>query len=102
MEAVLDTLRGTAAEREERLTTRMGCRDVSELLQRLTRMAPASVARYQRGANAVRVERRLDGSAMPARLPAMRDALIDGEVGIDGLLAVAQPLEAMADRVPVD
>jgi hypothetical protein len=80
----------------------MGCHDVSELLQRLTRLGSPSAARYQRGAKAVLVQQRLDGTPMPARLPAMREALIDGEVGLDGLLAVALPLEAMADRVPAD
>ena len=32
-------------------------------------------------------------------LPAMRAALIDGEVGLDGLLAVAGPLAGLGDRV---
>lgn len=88
-------------DRDARLTTRLGCHDVSELLQRLTRCAPASVARLQRAARVVRVDRRLDGEDLPARLPAMREALIDGAVGVDGLLAVAAPLEAMGDRVPM-
>ncbi|TDN92831.1 HNH endonuclease signature motif containing protein [Microbacterium sp. BK668] len=92
--------RSSSPLRDERLTTRMGCHDVSELLQRLTRVAPASAARLQRGARAVLVEQRLDGEPLPARLPAMREALIDGEVGLDGLLAVAGPLEAMGERVP--
>ncbi len=37
------------------------------------------------------VELRLDGAPGPTRLPAMREALIDGQVGVDGLLAVAGP-----------
>lgn len=94
--------RSRSAERDDRLTSRMGCHDVSELLQRLTRMSPTTVARYQRAAKPVVVDQRLDGTAMPARFPAMRETLIDGQVGLDGLLAVLQPLEAMADRVPVD
>ena len=52
--------RSDSPERDLRLTTRMGCHDVSELVQRLTRVAPASAAR------------------LPA-LPAMRAALVDGE-----------------------
>ncbi|MFH8248797.1 DUF222 domain-containing protein [Microbacterium sp. B2969] len=94
--------RSRTPERDLRLTTRMGCHDVSELVQRLTRMASASVARVQKAAKSVLVEQRLDGEPLPARLPAMRDALIDGEVGVDGLLAVAGPLEAMGDRVAVE
>jgi hypothetical protein len=94
--------RSRTPEVDLRLTTRMGCHDVSELLQRLTRMAPASVARLQRAAKAVLVEQRLDGEPIPARLPAMRDALISGDVGVDGLLAVVGPLEGMSDRVARD
>ncbi|WP_243077200.1 DUF222 domain-containing protein [Microbacterium sp. SS28] len=96
------TRRSRTPERDQRLTTRMGCHDVSELLQRLTRIGPGSAARLQRGARAVLVEQRLDGAPQPPRLPAMRDALIDGEVGLDGLLAVAGPLDAMGDRVGRD
>ena len=94
--------RSSHPERDTRLTTRMGCHDVSELLQRLTRCAPASVARFQRAVHVVRVDRSLSGEDLPARLPAMREALIDGAVGLDGLLAVAAPLEAMGDRVAMD
>ncbi|MEU1971334.1 DUF222 domain-containing protein [Microbacterium sp. NPDC019599] len=91
--------RSRMPERDLRLSTRLGCHDVNELLQRLTRLAPSSTARLQRAARAVLVEHRLDGEELPATLPAMREALIDGQVGVDGLLAVAGPLEAMGDRV---
>src|SRR6478752_566399 len=37
--------RSESPERDLRLTTRMGCHDVSELVQRLTRLAPASASR---------------------------------------------------------
>ena len=47
--------RSETPERDLRLTTRMGCHDVSELVQRLTRLAPASAARLQRAAKAVAV-----------------------------------------------
>jgi hypothetical protein len=42
------------------------------------------------------------GEALPPVLPAMRAALIDGEVGLDGLLAVAGPLAGLGDRVGRD
>jgi len=91
--------RSIARDRELRLTTRMGCHDVSELVQRLTRLGPASAARLQKAGKATMVAVSFAGTPLPARLPAMRDALIDGVVGLDGLLAVAGPLEAMNRRV---
>jgi len=91
--------RSIARDRELRLTTRMGCHDVSELVQRLTRLGPASAARLQKGGRATMVGVSFAGTPLPARLPAMRDALIEGIVGLDGLLAVAGPLEAMNQRV---
>lgn len=94
--------RSDSPERDTRLTTRLGCHDVSELVQRLTRCAPASAARLQRAARAVSVRTSLAGDELPSMLPAMRDALIDGEVGVDGLLAVSAPLEAMGARVDRD
>jgi hypothetical protein len=94
--------RSRAADRADRLTSRMGCHDVSELLQRATRLAPGSVSRLRRGADAVTPDESISGEALPPRLPAMRAALADGEVGLDGLLAVAEPLAAMGRRVGRD
>jgi hypothetical protein len=94
--------RSDTPERDLRLTTRMGCHDVSELVQRLTRLAPASASRLQRAAQAVTIPESILGEALPPVLPAMRAALIDGEVGLDGLLAVAGPLAGLGDRVGRD
>jgi hypothetical protein len=91
--------RSETPERDLRLTTRMGCHDVGELVQRLTRMAPASASRLQRAARAVAIPQSILGESLPPVLPAMRAALMDGEVGLDGLLAVAGPLAGLGDRV---
>ena len=80
----------------------MGCHDVSELVQRLTRLAPASASRLQRAAKAVAIPESILGEPLPPVLPAMRAALVDGEVGLDGLLAVAGPLAGLGDRVGRD
>ena len=80
--------RSQSPDRDTRLTTRLGCHDVSELVQRLTRLAPASASRLQRAAKAVATEESMLGEDLPPVLPAMRAALMDGEVGLDGLLAV--------------
>ena len=94
--------RSQARDRDLRMTSRYGCHDVSELAQRATRMSPSTVARLLRGARPVRVRESFTGDALPPLLPAIRAALLEGTVGIDGLLAVAGPLDAMSDRVPLD
>lgn len=106
IEAVLIELVGEIAERsrsmarDERLTTRMGCRSVNELVQRLTRCGSNTAARLERAATATaRSWDPVTANGMPARLPATRGALLDGDVGVDGVLAVARPLLAMRERV---
>lgn len=91
--------RSVQRDREIRLTTRMGCHDVGELVQRLTRLAPASAARLLRGARPTMVGVSFAGVAMAPHLPAAREALLDGVLGVDGLLAIAGPLIAMESRV---
>ena len=73
--------RSDSPDRDTRLTTRMGCHDVSELVQRLTRLGLASAARLQRAAKAVAMPESILGEELPPVLPAMRAALADGEVG---------------------
>ena len=92
--------RSQSVTRDERLTTRLGCHNVSELVQRLTRCAPQTAARMEQAAKAVAPAWDTTlGEARPGRLPAMREAMLDGETGIDGVLAVAGPLLATRDRV---
>ena len=94
------TARSASIARDERLTARRGCRSVSELVQRLTRCSPQTAGRLERAQRATAPERDpVLGGARPARLPELRAAMLDGETGIDGVLAVAGPLLAMGDRV---
>jgi hypothetical protein len=103
VESVGEVVRRSAGpDRDLRLTVRRGCHDVSELVQRATRMGPASAARLQRGAKGVALGESLSGGPLPALLPAMRSVLLEGEVGLDGLVAVSGPLEAMSQRVPLE
>src|SRR6478735_2223073 len=78
---------GAVAERsetavlDERLTSRFGCHNVSELVQRTTLAGPQTAARWQRAARAVRQETSLvTGEPLGAAFPAMRDALLRGDV----------------------
>ena len=46
--------RSELPERDARMTSHLGCRDVTELVQKITRLSPQTAARVQRAARAVR------------------------------------------------
>src|SRR5690606_22394924 len=84
--------RSDSPAREERLTTRFGCSDVPELIERTTRCSRSTATRYRRAAKATRPETSIvSGELLPAPLPATRAALLAGDIGLDGVLAVAAP-----------
>jgi len=85
--------RSESGDRDGRLSTRFGCHDVSELVQRTTRVSAQTASRLQRSTRATRCETSLvSGEKLSAALPAIRDALLDGVVGVDGVLAVSAHL----------
>lgn len=92
--------RSATAFVDERMTTRFGCHDVSELVQRTTLLSPQSVGRLQRAATAVRVDTSISsGDALEPEMPQLRQALLDGVVGVDGVLAISGPLHPAHRRV---
>ncbi len=77
----------------DRMTTRFGCRSTGELVQRVTRGSKVRASDLVKAARAVVQPTALtSGEVLPAALPGMRDALAAGEVGVDGIVAVAGPL----------
>jgi hypothetical protein len=85
---------------DARLTTRLGCHNVNELVQRLTRCCAATASRLIRAQRAVALEwDPISGGSRPAMLPALRSALLEEHAGLDGVLAVSGPLLDMRDRV---
>jgi hypothetical protein len=73
----------------DRLTTRYGCRNMSELVQRATRVSSRTASDLISAASAVQQPVALStGEVLPAQFPGMRAALAAGEVGIDGVTAV--------------
>ncbi|GAA3910187.1 HNH endonuclease signature motif containing protein [Microbacterium invictum] len=85
----------------DRMTSRMGCRNVGELIERLTRVAGPTASRLQKAAKAVRpVISGTTGELLEAELPELREAMVDGVVGVDGVLAIATPLKETGRRVP--
>lgn len=86
--------------RDERMTSHLGCHDVTELLQTLTRLDPRSAARLQRAAKAVRpAVSATSGEVLDADFPSVRAAMVDGVIGVDGILAITAPLQQTAPRV---
>src|SRR6188474_2341374 len=85
--------RSSSGDRDDRMTSRFGCHDVSELVERATLCSRSSVSRLRRASSAVRREVSItSGALLEPALPAMRAAMREGLVGVDGLVAVAGPL----------
>lgn len=82
---------------DETITARTGTRSAHELLRRATRLSGATVGRLLKAARMVRRSPSSTGLE-PARYPAVREALAEGAIGVDGVLAVAVPLEAARVR----
>ncbi len=87
---------------QERLDVSCGCRNVNELMQRTTGAAPTTIKTWSRLGRMVREDLGMTGERRPARFPALRDALLSGRIGADGLAAATGPLDAIRDRVPAD
>ena len=79
---------------------RFACRTMSELLQRVLRTDGPGAGRMLKAARAVRREVELSsGFRSPARWPELRAALLDGALGVAGLLAAIGPVEQAGIRV---
>ncbi|MFJ2553919.1 DUF222 domain-containing protein, partial [Microbacterium sp. NPDC087591] len=79
---------------------RFGCRTMHELLQRVLRLDATGASRVVQAARAVHREINISSGGMqPARWPALREALLDGTIGIAGLLAAIGPIEKGRHRI---
>ena len=94
-DAILTEAAAQVLEREDlaahpdRLTTRNGCRDVAELIQRATRVSRRTAADVIAAARAVGRRVALStGELLPAEFPRLREALRAGELGLDGVIGV--------------
>ena len=79
---------------------KFGCRTMGELLQRVLRADAVGAGRVVKAAKAVRREVELSsGGWLPARWPALRAAMLEGTVGVAGVLAATGPVEQAGARV---
>ncbi|KJL31605.1 HNH endonuclease signature motif containing protein [Microbacterium oxydans] len=77
-----------------------GCRTMSELLQRVLRVDASGAGRVVKAASSVFREVDLSsGGWQQARWPRLREALLDGTIGVSGLLAAVGPVDAAQRRV---
>lgn len=95
--------RSEGGDRDERMTSHLGCRDVTELVEQITRVSAQTAARLQRAAKATRPEiSDISGELLEAPFPSVRDAMTDGVIGVDGILSITEPLQQTAPRVTRD
>jgi hypothetical protein len=91
---------GDAGSGAAGFAARFGCRGMNELVQRVLRTDGAGAARVVKAAAMVHREVDLSsGGFLPARWPALQGALVDGTIGIAGLLAATGPVEQAGPRV---
>ncbi|WEG09568.1 DUF222 domain-containing protein [Microbacterium horticulturae] len=83
---------------EERLSARSGCSTAADLLCRVTGIASSTARARIRQGRAVAVRTTLTGQPLPARFLTVREALIDGGIGVDSITAITSILNPIADR----
>lgn len=77
-----------------------GCRNMNELLQRTLRVDSRAAAQFVTASRVVHRDTDLtSGEPLSARWPALRQAMLDGAVGVGGLLAATGPIESAGDRI---
>ncbi len=77
-----------------------GCRSMNELLQRALRADARTAAQIAKAGRAVSRDREItSGEWMPARWPALRQAMLHGDLGVAGLLSAIGPIEQAGDRI---
>jgi hypothetical protein len=93
----------TVATADVEFGHRFGCRGMNELLQRALLTDAPSASKIVKAADLVHRDMNIvSGERLPARWPALREALLDGAVEIAGLLAATNPIEYARTRVGVD
>ncbi|WP_243230211.1 HNH endonuclease signature motif containing protein [Microbacterium sp. CIAB417] len=82
---------------------RYGCRGMNEMLQRTLLADAPTASRLTRAAGLVQRDvNLLSGERLPARWAALREAMLDGAIGVTGLLGATAPFEQAGDRIALD
>ena len=100
MGAVVVEERSRSGVEAERCTNAHGCRDVQEVLTRTTGMSRRSATAFVRAGRALaRASTLTGGERFPSRFPALRESVVSGVIGIDGLAATVGRLRLLDRRV---
>ncbi len=100
VEATVQVADRSAGLKEERMTTRYGCAKPADLVRMLTGADTRSASRLVRAARLVRRDVGItDGAFLPARYQALREVMVEGGLGVTGLLAATDPIEQSARRI---
>ncbi len=83
------------------LSTRLGCRNPAELVERLCSVSGATARTRLRLGQHVAPRFSLSGDPLPSDFPAARAAFGAGELGIDALVAITGALAPLTDRCDV-
>jgi hypothetical protein len=81
----------------DRLSAKHGCRNVYELIARITQVAERTAATRCRVGAGIRGRRTLTGEALPAKFPTVAEAMGDGEIGVDSAAVIMTALGAVAN-----
>lgn len=88
--------RDAAEPRQERLSTKLGCRNTVELLQRVTLVSAREVKRRLRLGNVTHPEHAFTGGVLPGKYPVLTTAIHSGGLSIDAGLLIANALQGAA------
>jgi hypothetical protein len=103
VEAVVVETLATAPLTSTDLAHAAGCRTENELLQRTLLTDVPAATRFGKVVGlAHRNVSLVSGDRLPARWPALREALLDGALTVEGFLAAVGPVEKCGDRITLE
>jgi hypothetical protein len=100
VEASVQVLERSAPMRDDKITEKYGWARPVDLVRMLTRSDTRDANRVIKTARLLSRTRGMSsGEFLSARYPELRSAMVDGTIGVAGLLAAAEPLEHSRSRI---
>ncbi|WP_417510825.1 DUF222 domain-containing protein [Microbacterium sp.] len=100
IEATAQVSERSGAMRDDKMTVAYGCSRPADLVRMLTGADSRQATQLVKAAGRVRRERSFtEGSFLPARYQALREAVLAGDLGLAGLIAATDPIERSARRI---
>ncbi|MGP6170150.1 DUF222 domain-containing protein [Microbacterium sp. A196] len=100
VEASIQVLERSTPMRDDKITEKYGWARPVDLIRVLTRTETRDANRVVKTARLLSRTRGMSsGEFLPARYPELRSAMVDGAIGVAGLLAAMEPLEQSRARI---